>query len=66
MDPYKNSKYFKMYWTRFAVGKREKMMIRECKPVGFTLGPYGTATSKLGLLLFDDIIRNTVTMLRLG
>ncbi len=64
--PYKNSKYFKVYWKSVVVGKKERMMINACKPIGFNLGPYGTATSKLGLLICDDIIRNTVTMLLMG
>jgi hypothetical protein len=65
-DPYKNSRIFKLHWNQLRVSKIHRKMLYACKPVGFKIGAYGMATSKLGLLICDDIIQNTVALLVLS
>lgn len=53
---------FTEYWAVFQLNKEERKMLSACKPTGFSVGAYGIATSKLGLYICDDIVRNTVAM----
>lgn len=64
--PYQNSKIFKLYWKQFVARKEDRRMLYACKAYGVDLGLYGMSTSKLGLLICDDIIQNSVTMLLMG
>lgn len=61
--PCRNSMYFKLCWKEFLVKKEEKRMMWSCKVIGFYLGPYGMATSALGLRICDDIVNNSVNLL---
>ncbi len=63
--PYKNTKIFKSYWKQFVMGKANKRSLSGCAPFSINAGPYGKATSILGMSICDDIIQNTVTMLLL-
>lgn len=63
--PYKHNKNFKTFWKLHLKRKEDCRMLRSCKPTGFSLGPYGVSTAKLGLLICDDIIRSTVNMVLL-
>jgi hypothetical protein len=64
--PNKNSKIFKFYWKQFVARKEDKRMLYACKPYGVDLGPYGMSTSRLGLLICDDMLQNSVAMLLLA
>ncbi len=56
---------FKMYWKKIVVRKEDLRRLNACRPFSVELGPYGMSTSKLGLLICDDIIKNSVTILLL-
>lgn len=64
--PRKSMFNFVRLWTILCNQKYDKRMLMACKPAGFSVGPYGIATSKLGICICDDILHNTVTMLLVG
>lgn len=57
-------------FLRFRAGVKlnsvSRKIIKSRRPAGFSMGPYGIMTSKLGLCICDDIIRNTVSMILLS
>lgn len=63
--PQKHSKIFIQFWKSYLILKRDKKILRACKPLGFNLGPYGVATAKLGIIICDDMVQNTVTLMLL-
>lgn len=63
--PRKQSASFVDYWKGVMLNKERRKLLKNCKPLGFVLGPYGITTSKLGICICDDIIRNTVALILL-
>lgn len=63
--PRKNLFSFKSVWLGVKLGREGRKLLKACRPTGFKAGPYGIATSKLGLCICEDIVRNTVTLLLL-
>ncbi len=63
--PLKNSEKFRCIYLTKIRGLEERKALLSLKSSGLKLGPYGTATAKLGILIWDDIIRNTVNALLL-
>ncbi len=64
--PFKNLKSFKEIWLNKVHKRENKKVLASLKSCGFQMGPYGVSTSKLGLLICDDIIHNIVTALLLA
>lgn len=64
--PRRNCLRFRCIWRTFGMKKIVSMDLRAIPDVGFKVGPYGLATRKLGVMICDDIIRNTVTVLLLN
>lgn len=64
--PFKHSIQFKIFWSRFLLKNEQRKQLMACRPFGLDLGPYGICTMKHGLLICDDVIQNTVTLLLLG
>lgn len=64
--PYQNSLDFHEYWKLRLVKKVDRTQFLTCFPVGIFLGPYGIANASLGLLIIEDIVNNTITLLVLG
>lgn len=54
------------YWKVYATRKETKKLLQAILVRGFDTGPYGVACAKLGLMICDDIIRNSVTLLLLS
>ncbi len=63
---YKNGVKFKEHWKLIAVKKEERRVLRSCPVIGYQIGPYGLVTSKLGLLICNDIIDNAVNLVLMG
>lgn len=61
--PYKNSQKFKNISVSCLRKKEERQTLRSLKSCGLQLQPYGVCTSKLGVLIVDNIIQNTVDAL---
>lgn len=64
--PYKNSLDFQEFWKRRFLKKIGRKRLTTCIPIGVSLGPYGIATASLGLLICEDIFKNTATLLLMG
>lgn len=63
--PCKNLEQFQIIWQPKLRKKEERKVILSLKSCGFQVGPYGMVTRKLGLIIRDDIISNTVSALLL-
>lgn len=61
--PYVNALRCHRFWKYHVRKRLDKRMLRTLRPFGFLIGPYGICTTKLGLLICDDIINNTVDLL---
>ncbi len=61
--PYVNALKCLRFWKYHLRERIDKRMLRTLRPFGFLMGPYGMCTKKLGLLICDDIINNTVSLL---
>ncbi len=59
--PFEHTRNFQKYWLLHLKNKKQCAVLKTCNAVGFQLGPYGVGRAMLGLLICDDIIRNTVT-----
>ncbi len=63
--PYKNTELFLKFWRLHLKSKKDKQIIRACKPLGITGGPYGMGRAQLGFLICNDMIKNMITFLLL-
>lgn len=63
--PHKNSKKFFKFWMLHLRKNEDKKTIRALMPIGLKLGPYGLATSKLGIRICDDMIQNMIDLILL-
>lgn len=64
--PRKNLVNFKLNFMGIKLTRKDRKTVTACQSSGFSVGPYGIATSKLGLCICDDIVHNTVTLLLLA
>lgn len=64
--PLQNSERFESFWRRYLTRKHDWKLLRSCPLLGYRLGSYGAASATLGVLICDDIVRNTVTILLIG
>ncbi len=64
--PYKRAIKFTQYWKYVLKRKEDKMLLKCCRHVGFEDFIYGLYTAKLGLLICDDIVQNTVNLVLLN
>lgn len=60
-QPCENTETFIRVWSTNIVKSEYRKVLRSLKPCGFCIVPYGIVREKLGLLICDDIVRNTVT-----
>ncbi len=64
--PCSNIKKYRQFWKMHLKRKEDLKILSSCRVVGISVGSYGIATSKLGLVICDDIINITVTLLLLN
>lgn len=63
--PFENVKRSNISWGLVLYTRKDRLTLRSMPQVGFTLGPYGLVTRKLGLLICEDIVENVVNLLML-
>ncbi len=61
--PYLNVLRFQKLWKKYLVKKYDRRLLRAARHFGLDMGPYGLCTRMLGLLICEDIVRNTSDLL---